>query len=319
MSVYTVLEEQDFHELLTQYDVGQLVRFEGIAAGVENTNYRVTVRKNGVEKPYFLTLFEMLDHSELSFFLPYLNHLMQQDCASAAPVPRLSGELVMTIKDTPAALFTCLAGGHPEILDEGHNFKIGAALAKIHLAGQSFNQSRDAARGYYWVQHQVQKRNVNISDDDYRIMQDQLAYIRQQHAQWDDLPRGIIHGDLFPDNALFEDNGALSGVIDFYNACDDVLVYDLAITSLGWTRQPDGSLNTALHDAMIKGYESVRPLTAGEHASLPDCLRLAALRFWLSRLQTNEQQAGIELTTPLDPNEIKRVLLWLSAQSNSLM
>ncbi len=314
LSVYTQLTEHDMQNLLTQYHLGQLVSFAGVAAGVENTNYRLTLKKDGIETAYFLTLFETLEKGELDFFLPLLAHLQNKDCSLASPVNRINGELVLTIKDKPAAIFNCLDGGHPKVGTE-HCQQIGAELARIHLAARDFPQQRDNNRGYYWIQRQVTNRCVDVSDDDFDLMQDEINTIKVQRTQWDEmpndaLPKGIIHGDLFDDNALFADEHAqpkLSGIIDFYNACTDLWVYDLAITVMAWSLM-DTSLNAYHQTALINGYESVRPLTDSEQKALPVCLRMAALRFWLSRLHTQKQQQGVAMTTEKAPEQMRDLL-----------
>lgn len=314
MSVYTQLSEHDIRKLLTQYNLGQLVTFAGVAAGVENTNYRLTLKKDDVETAYFLTLFETLEKGELDFFLPLLSHLQDQDCSVASPQARINGEWVLTIKEKPAAIFNCLEGGHP-VVTQRHCQQIGAELAHIHLAARDFPQIRDNTRGYYWIQHQVLNRCVDISDEEYALMSDEVHIIKHARLNWDKmdektLPKGIIHGDLFNDNALFKEHPSgpsLSGVIDFYNACTDLWVYDLAITTMAWSLM-DTSLNAYHQTALIEGYESVRPLTNAEQDALPICLRMAALRFWLSRLHTQKQQQGVAMTTEKAPEQMRDLL-----------
>jgi len=313
MSVYTQLSQQDIQSLLTQYNLGQLVAFEGVAAGVENTNYRLTLKKGGQETAYFLTLFETLEKGELDFFLPLLSHLQQQGCSLASPIARLNGDLVMTIKQKPAAIFNCLAGGHPELTVE-HCDVLGEALARIHLAGKTFDQQRDNTRGFYWIQNQIKTRNIAVSDDDYALLQDEWQALREHRLQWEsrsqqELPVGIIHGDLFDDNALF-DGDMLSGVIDFYNACSDYWCYDLAITQMAWSLSGT-ELEVARANALLAGYQRVRPLTEAEQKALPQFLRMAALRFWLSRLHTQKQQQGVAMTTEKAPEQMRDLLVWL--------
>ena len=279
MSVYTVLNEQDFQQLLSHYNLGQLVGFEGIVAGVENTNYRVTVKHEGEVQSYFLTVFESLESGELSFFLPLLEHLQNKHCLLASPIKRLNGELVIHVQDKPAAFFTCLKGGHAEPIEAHHCNIMGKELARIHLAGSSFEQPRDNPRGFYWLQHQIQHRLDDLNQDEQALALTTLATLKDVRSQWEDLPSGVIHGDLFPDNALF-DGDQLSGVIDFYNAANELWVYDLAVTKR-------------------------------EKNALPHCLSMAALRFWMSRLITLQQQQGVELTNEIDPSEMRKLLKYL--------
>jgi len=313
MSVYTQLDKQDIQSLLTQYNLGQLVRFEGVAAGVENTNYKLTLKQDGVDTSYFLTLFETLEKSELNFFLPLLAHLQDKDCLLASPIQRLNGDLVLVVKGKPAAVFNCLSGGHPEVSDQ-HCKSIGAELARIHLAAKDFNQIRDNSRGFYWIQHQIKNQCVDVSEEDFRFLEDELGLLKQQRSLWESwsemqLPKGIIHGDLFDDNALF-DGESLSGVIDFYNACTDFWAYDLAITQMAWALNGT-ELDRSKREALMAGYETVRQLTAEEKQALPYFLRMAALRFWLSRLHTQKQQQGVEMTTEKAPEQMRDLLVKL--------
>ncbi len=310
MSVYTQLQHHDFDSILSQYDLGKFIDFEGIAAGIENTNYKITLEKSGQTTFYFLTIFEQLKKSELDFFMPLLSHLEQQDCLLAAPIKNIHGELSFTVKKKDAAIFHCLPGKTLETPTKKQCEVVGQQLAKIHLAADTFKQSHDNARGFYWLQRQANSGQLNLAQSDLQLMQSELADLQNCWQQWGDnseLKKGFIHADLFPDNSLFEGN-KLSGIIDFYAGGTDFLVYDVAITIMAWCQNSAHKIDAKLQDALLAGYEKERALNTSEQNAFPDFLRLAALRFWGSRLLVQSQQQQASLTTFKDPDVMKTLL-----------
>jgi homoserine kinase type II len=313
MSVYTELSSEEFTQLLSHYDLGTLVSFQGIAAGIENTNYKITLKRSGVNTEYFLTIFEQTSLNELNFFIPLLAHLKANNCHVAGPKAQISGRYVLTVKDKPAAIFDCLSGYHVEDITPLECFAIGAELAKVHLAAQDFTAVHQNPRGFYWLQKQINNDRLSVDADDQQILKTVLLDLQKSWAQWQtqDLPKGFIHGDLFADNCLFHDAKTVSGVIDFYAGGNDYWVYDLAICILAWCAQ-DKTLLAERQQALVKGYESVRKLTSEEHNALPAFMRLATLRFWVSRLIAQTSSSGAALTTSKNPDEMKAVLLSLN-------
>lgn len=320
MSVYTQLETHDFETILSQYALGTLVKFEGIAAGIENTNYKITLDKAGIQTPYFLTIFEEISCSELDFFMPFLSHLKKNGCKLPEPNGNFNGVFLFTVKDPASgemkngAIFECLNGGHLDSIKTTHCELIGQELANIHLAGQSYPQIHENSRGFYWLQKQINGQHLQVSADDQILLVDTLKRLQASWGQWNqdsNLQKGFIHADLFPDNCLFANDTELSGVIDFYAGGHDFLVYDLAITIMAWCQTPEFTIDATLADALLKGYESVRPLHENELMALPEFIVLATLRFWVSRLVAQEQLADAALTTPKNPDEMKRLLLSL--------
>jgi len=315
MSVYTQLDTQDFISILKQYDLGKFITFEGIAAGIENTNYKITLEKSGETVFYFLTIFEHLKQSDLDFFMPLLAHLETGGCQLASPVESIHGDFIFTVKKKDAALFHCLPGKTLETTSAHHCHIIGQQLAKIHLAASSFKQSHDNSRGFYWLQKQINNDSFNLSNTDRTLMLNELAHLQECWKKWggnSELNKGFIHADLFPDNSLFTGDKKLSGVIDFYAGGSDYWVYDLAICIMAWCQTEKAEINTSLETALIKGYEEVRTLTDTERQALPNFMRLAVLRFWVSRLLSQEQQQGAALTTFKDPDVMKDLLISIS-------
>lgn len=312
MSVYTELHSEDFRHILSNYDLGRLTHFQGIAAGIENTNYKITLNKGDESHEYFLTLFENLNQSELGYFIPLLHHLDVNCCKVAGPISQINGDFVFTIHNKAAAIFECLQGGHVNTISEQHCHIIGAELARIHMAAKTFPQQHDNPRGFYWLQKQIQNNQLTINTEDQRLLQQYLDECQQHWKSWQsmDLPKGFIHGDLFPDNCLFNPDDSLSGVIDFYAGGQDFWVYDLAILMMAWGqdgKQFDGKLK----QAVLSGYEEIRALTENEREALPHFIKLACLRFWVSRLIAQQEQKGASLTTEKEPDEMKALLLSL--------
>lgn len=312
MSVYTQLNPNEFTQLLSHYDLGSLVSFQGIAAGIENTNYRITLKKSNVETDYFLTIFEQISQSELDFFIPLLAHLKSNNCHVAGPKSQISGQYVLTVKDKPAAIFDCLSGYHVENIQIQECHTIGAELARIHLAAGDFSAVHQNPRGYYWLQKQINRQSLNIKPDEQALLESCLKQMQQHWENWQqqDLAKGFIHGDLFPDNSLFSDANTISGVIDFYAGGNDYLCYDLAICILAWCANGK-SIDDNFKQALVKGYESVRPMSRDEKNALNDFIKLATLRFWVSRIIAAQSSGDAALTTSKDPDDMKDILIKL--------
>lgn len=313
MSVYTELNADDFNQLLSHYDLGTLVSFQGIAAGIENTNYKIRLKKSEIETDYFLTIFEEISQSELNYFIPLLAHLKSKDCHVAGPKAQISGQYVLTLKEKPAAIFDCLSGYHVENITQTECLTIGAELARIHLAASDYTAVHQNPRGYYWLQKQICNEQLNSSVEDKTVLEASLIALQADWSTWQnmELPKGFIHGDLFADNSLFLDGNTVSGIIDFYAGGNDYWVYDLAITILAWGAKGK-AIDMDLQAKLIKGYESIRPLSDQEKNELPKFIKLAALRFWVSRLIAAENSAEAALTTSKDPEQMKDILLSLA-------
>lgn len=305
MSVYTVVSEADLRNFLTRYSVGELEHFEGISAGIENTNYFVDTLKDGQRQRFVLTLFETYSAEEMPFFLGLMKHVSDADVPSAHPIPSRQGELLLTLNGKPAALVERLNGSgviEPNIVQIR---AIGQAMAQLHLAGQSYAPQRANCRAMDWWESAQERLANKLNDEDRDLIANEIAFqktIDRQH-----LPQGVIHADLFHDNALF-DGDQLAGIIDFYFACNDVFLYDIAVTLNDWCNEPQGSLNADKAKAYLDAYQSVRPLTRHEKRSFSALLRAGALRFWLSRLIDLHFPREGEMTHTKDPNQFKMIL-----------
>lgn len=301
MSVYTKIERGELEAFLGRYRVGRLVAFEGISAGIENTNYFVTTE----DGEWVLTLFETLEYHELPYCLNLMDHLAAEGLPSAAPLADHDGHFLGQLRERPAALVVRLPGRSEERPDEGQCAAMGEVLGRLHVAGYSYPGFRPNSRGPHWWRRTAARVLPVLSPAEAELLRSELAY--QQQARDLDLPRGVIHGDLFRDNVLF-DGGRLSGLIDFYYACNDVLLYDLAVAANDWCTHADGELEEARLRAVLSAYAQRRPFRPVEYDLWNTMLRAAALRFWLSRLQDMHFPRPGEITHIKDPGVFAAIL-----------
>jgi homoserine kinase type II len=305
MAVYTEVPDDQLGTFIASYDLGALLSYKGIAEGVENTNYLVHTEKG----PFILTLYEKrVSPDDLPFFLSLMEHLAGAGITCPTPVRDAQGHLLRELAGRPAALVTFLEGVWIRRPQPHHCLALGQAMAKLHLAGQSFQGRRSNALGVAgWrpLYQRFQSRADEIGKGLSAIIEQELAHLE---ANWPaDLPQGIIHADLFPDNAFFLGD-RLSGLIDFYFACTDALAYDVAITLNAWCFETDHAFNITKGRALLKGYQSVRALTPAERVALPLLARGAALRFLLTRAYDWLNTAADALVSRKDPNEYLRRL-----------
>lgn len=303
MSVYTVIERHELEALLADYDVGALQNFSGITAGIENTNYFVTTEAGA----YVLTLFEFTPAAELPFFLALMAHLAEHGVPSAHPLTDRAGRSLRELKGRPAALVMRLPGAsvaHPQI---AHCRAIGRAMAHMHVATLDFHGHRANDRGAEWRAEVAGIVAPRLDTEDRALLWETVEEFRDE--RFAGLPAGVIHADLFRDNALFEGE-RLTGLIDFYYARSGAFVYDLAVAVADWCFDDDKrALLPDLAAALLNAYREVRPLTAAECAAWMAALRAAGLRFWLSRLKDLHFPRDGALVHIKDPEPFKRVLL----------
>ena len=301
MSVYTTVSEQALSEFLKDYSIGTLVSLSGISDGIENTNYFVETTQG----KYVLTLFESLTAEELPFFLDLMAHLNEHQVPSAHPIADNNKHYLKTLCGKPAALVQRLTGKSEMQPNSAQCAALGKALGHAHVVTDDFTGKRKNRRGPHWWQQTGQKLLPHLSPEQKQLLEDELAF--QAKHKNDKLIRGTIHADLFRDNALFDGN-QLTGIIDFYYACNDVLLYDIAVAVNDWCSNPDGSLNTLHCDHLIQAYQQERPLSDEEKADWSVMLRAAALRFWLSRLQDKHFPREGEMTHIKDPAVFENIL-----------
>lgn len=307
MSVYTSVSREELAEFLTQYDVGALTHYEGISAGIENTNYFVDTEYNGQTKRFVLTLFETYSKEEMPFFLNLMAHVTRSGVPSASPIASVSGDLLLSLNGKPAALVERLNGHDITRPNEVQIASVASAMAKMHTANLDYPEQRPNCRGLAWQQQALLRLIPKISKEDAELIDSEITH--QLSVSRETLPSGAIHADLFHDNALFKDD-TLAGIIDFYFACTDAFLYDVAVTLNDWCKVSDknGQLDEQKTRAYLDAYESVRPFTTEERNQLSNMLRAAALRFWLSRLFDFYFPRAGEMTHTKDPDEFKRML-----------
>lgn len=302
MSVYTSINDDELVSFLSNYQAGGLAHYEGIGAGIENTNYFVDTDQGR----YVLTIFEQHGANELRFFMDLTAFLAEHDIPCAHPRPTRQGDYLSVLKNKPAALVDRLAGASVDHPNLRQCAEVGGVLAQIHLVGQDFRQQRDNNRGPGWWLETGKALAGHLSLEENELLNSELAF--QEQARHLELPRGVIHADLFRDNALFV-NDHLSGLIDFYYACTDSLLYDVAVTVNDWCCTDDGTLDPERASAFLGAYAAVRPIDGDEHRAWPVMLRAGALRFWLSRLYDQHFPRPGEMTHTHDPEVFRRILL----------
>ncbi len=300
MAVYTTVSDDALASFLAEYDLGQAVAFKGIAEGVENSNYYLETTAGR----YILTLFEKRANPEdLPYFIALKQHLSEHGYSCPLPVAAKDGAALRTLAGRPAVIVTFLQGLSPRVPNARQCRELGAGLAKLHQAAANFDMQRANELGpssWPGLWHgRADVANELQPELSQKIDQD-LADIEAAKSLSDHLPRGTIHADLFPDNAVFLGDRFV-GAIDFYFACTDALAYDFAICMNAWAFETDGAFNFSKGANLLAGYESVRALSPEERAAFPLLCRGAALRFFLTRLVDWTETPEDALVKPKDP------------------
>ena len=305
MAVYTDVADDELRAFIALYDIGEVLSCKGIAEGVENSNFLLTTERGN----FILTLYEKrVAPEDLPFFIGLMEHLAAHGVACPTPVKARDGVALRELCGRPAAIVTFLAGMWPRRIQPFHCAAVGAALAELHRAGASFGMTRAndlSVAGWRRLYGACRRRADEVQPGLADELEAELALIE---AHWPrDLPAGVIHADLFPDNAFFRER-EVSGLIDFYFACTDFLAYDVAVCLNAWCFEPDGSLNVTKARLLLEGYRRARPLAAAELAALPLLASGSALRFLLTRLFDYLNQPAGALVRPKDPVEFLRKL-----------
>jgi len=300
MSVYTTVNQQQLEDFLSQYSVGSLVEFSGIQAGIENSNY-VIVTSQG---KFVLTLFESLTTQQLTGYFSLLNHLGQQGFPSPRPQLQNNDSFITTINNKPAALFNHLSGSSVHKPSTEQCAEVGSYLAKLHIYTRHSHFQQANIKNLNGCQSVFTKISPYLRKEEINLLRSEFDF--QLDLSLPQLPMGIIHADLFKDNVLIQ-HVHISGILDFYNACTDYYIFDIAVTCNDWCTEA-GGINQLKFDALLNGYEKVRPLSVDEIDYLPIFLRRAALRFWLSRIEHQLNPKPGELTSVKDPLAFRQLL-----------
>lgn len=314
MAVYTEIDDGSLAALVAEYDIGTVVSCKGIAEGVENSNYLLATTKG----TYILTLYEKrVKTSDLPFFLALMDHLAARGIACPTPIHGRDGKALRKAQGRPAAIVSFLQGVWHRRPQAQHCAGLGKAMAEMHLASASFECRRGndlSLPGWQRLAQACEDRADKVRKGLAKRIRDELASLaevwpdsQKPSASHATLPRGVIHADLFPDNVLFLDD-KLSGIIDYYFACEDFYAYDLAITLNAWCFEPDGEFNVTKARHLLRAYTQVRPLSQIELDTLPLLARGAAMRFLLTRLYDWLNQVPGAMVKPKDPIEYLRKL-----------
>ncbi len=298
MAVFTDVERAQADAFVARYDVGRLTAFRGIAEGVENTNFFVQTERGR----FVLTLFEKrVRAQDLPFYLGLTDHLSARGFPAPRPIAARDGAVVSMLNGRPAALISWLEGAWLRAPSEADCWAAGAMLARLHAASDDYAPTLDNRFGVPAWRALAQACRP-LARGRYASMLARLdAQIEDLAATWPtELPRGVIHGDYFPDNILFQD-GAVSGVIDYYFACTEMRAYDLAIAINAWCFDGSGAFDAQAAAGFCTGYAEERPLSDAERAALPILCRGAAVRFTLTRLHDVLHHDATWLVTPKDP------------------
>ena len=297
MSVFTPVEREQLTDFLSGFDLGRLVDHSGITGGTENSNFFVATEQG----EYVLTLIERGPIAELPFLVELLDRLH----GAGLPVPYAirdrQARALHELNQRPALLQPRLPGRHVDVTDASHCHAVGKTLALLHNATADSGLQRHSDRGLEWMTTETRTLLERSASSTRRLLQSMLVVLERLQQERPDLPRALLHGDLFRDNVLF-DGHHLTGVIDFYNAFSGWALYDVAICVNDWCLADMGGLDVRRADALLAGYASQRRFTPLEAEHWPDLLRLAALRFWLSRELAADQHAeqnGVLVKNPM--------------------
>lgn len=307
MAVFTRITQDELQEWLQDRDCGNLISFEGIESGIENTNYFV----NTSTGRYVLTIFEKLRAEDLPFYLGLMKHLAKKGLAVPGPIANTTGELFNSLHDKPATLVNCLGGKSVDTPNPAQCREIGIFSAKAHLAVADFEGRTSNPRGLGWIEGAVRELEEHLPEDVRGLLLDEVRHqgAVSKQADFQTLPKGAVHADLFRDNALMQGD-QLGGVIDFYFAGVDTFLFDLAVTANDWCIDlSTGEFKLESIQALLQGYQEVRPLTEQECSLWQDMLRSASLRFWTSRLYDFYMPREAEVLNVKDPRHFERVLL----------
>jgi homoserine kinase type II len=281
MAVYTEVSDEELEAFVAQYDIGTVLSCKGIAEGVENSNYLLQTDRS----TYILTLYEKrVARDDLPFFLGLMDHLASRDFPSPTPIHGNDGLALRDLCDRPAAIVSFLSGMWPRRITTSHCRALGRAAARLHIAAMDFSIARSnnlSLSGWEELVSATASGADGIAAGLGKTVSDEFRYLSK--AWPDNLPSGVIHADLFPDNVFFL-HDELSGIIDFYFACNDFLIYEIAVCLNAWCFETDGSFNITKARNLIQGYAKERPFSVEEVEALPILARGAALRFLLTRL-----------------------------------
>lgn len=300
MSVYTSVNIKELKIWLQDYAFDDLTDYQGIKSGITNTNYFLMTAHDR----FVLTLFEKNTIEDLPYFVDLMSHLATHSFLCPKPILKKNGTALSILKNKPALIVTCLKGKEVTNPEVNHCKAVGKSLAELHVKSANFVAQHQNTRDLSWIKKTAETLFNELPQDESKLLREEILYQEKQNYK---LPKSTIHGDLFKDNVLFL-NDEVSGFIDFYYACTDYLILDVAIAVNDWCVNSDGSFDEARLNAFLDAYKKIRSFNDNEDRAWNDVLRLASLRFWVSRLNDFYHAEEGELTFIKDPNHFKQIL-----------
>ena len=300
MSVYTSVNIKELKIWLQDYALDNLTDYQGIKSGITNTNYFLMTAHDR----FVLTLFEKNTIEDLPYFVDLMAHLAKNSFLCPKPIFKNNGTALSILKNKPALIVTCLKGKELNKPEVKHCKAVGASLAELHMKSANFTAQHQNTRDLNWIKKTAETLFSELPQDESLLLREEILYQEKKNYK---LPKSTIHGDLFRDNVLFL-NDEVSGFIDFYYACTDYLILDVAIAVNDWCVNNDGSFDEARLNAFLDAYKKIRSFNDDEDQAWNDILRLASLRFWVSRLNDFYHIEEGELTFIKDPDHFKKIL-----------
>ena len=300
MAVYTKLEHQEVRQFLEQYNINNFKDYKGITEGVENTNYLIKTS----EQDYILTIYEKrVDENDLPFFIKLLSYLSENKFPCPKPIANKNNEKINRIKNKNAALVTFINGQSKNKITSEECFEIGKITAQLHEITKKFDINRKnnlSIENWESIFEKTIKQKIDLDESIIKKAKNYLNFLKDKWPK--NLPQGIIHGDLFPDNIFFTNN-KVSGIIDFYFACNDFFAYEIAICINSLCFDNNSTFNMTKAKNLIDGYTSIRTLSEDEKKYLPILSMGAAMRFFLTRLYDfyhTDNKADVKIKDPFE-------------------
>ena len=304
MSVFTPVSRAELEQFIAGFELGRLIDYRGIVGGTENSNFFVATEQG----EYVLTLIERGPTADLPFLVTLLARLQQAGLPVPYAIADRSGQTLHQLNQRPALLQPRLSGQHVDHPDVSHCRALGQALARLHAGTAGSGVARPSDRGLAWMISEARALSPRSGERERGLLNSMLPILQRLHSERPALPEAMLHGDLFRDNVLF-DGHHLTGLIDFYNAFSGWALYDVAICVNDWCLAEKGGLDARRTEAMLAGYASQRRFTPLEAELWPDLLRVAALRFWLSRQLAADQHAEQSGVLIKDPGHFLSLLM----------
>ncbi|MFL2536201.1 MAG: homoserine kinase [Candidatus Azotimanducaceae bacterium] len=283
MGVYTQLSETEIKDYLTHFDLGELLHFEPITTGIENSNYRVTTQRFDHEFYSILTLVEGENTSRVPWVIEVMKHLSHYGLPIPKPRVHSKDGVNPELAGRPTLFMECLPGQHLETVQPSHCHQIGTQMGRLHSVATAISNTQPILFDSHWMTESFQMTQSHLSKSEAQILSHAIEHYESLSISG--LPRGLIHGDLFKDNVLFQDD-SLVGMLDFFHLSEDLWLMDLAIALNDWCFDAQHRMLTEHSAAMIQGYENFRPLEPEERSQLPALRMIASARFALTRLET---------------------------------